>query len=828
MSAPAPTAICFHCQEPLRHSRLVAQIGERCEPVCCAGCQAVAEMIAGSGLADFYTRRTASSPRPSNDNTANAAWLAYVQPDVAAQFVRRGADADGVDLLIENLRCSACGWLIERTVGAVAGVRCVDVNAALGRAHIEWAPGTATLEAVMRTIAQLGYTPHPVTTETTARVHRNERNAMLKRFAVATFGMMQVMMFAVAGYSAEIGGEVIDPTLEHYFRLVSLFVSLPVLFYSARPFLLNAWNNVRTRTIGMDLPVSAALVLAFVASTWNTLVRSGEVYFDSITMFVFFLTLSRFIELSVRHRTNSVADALAQHLPATAQRIIADGVETIATAQLRIGDHLIVRSGATIPADGRIIDGETTVNEALLTGESLPIVRKCGDSVAGGSINAGSPIRVEVTAIGADTTLSSIVALLRRAQTQKPLALQASDRAAALFLRVVLIASVCVCAAWLVFDPSRAFPATLAVLVVACPCAFSIATPAALAASTAQLARQGVLVTKPDALETLSRIRHVIFDKTGTLTRGEVQLDYCTATGPLAYEDCLAIAAALEQSSEHPISAAFKGIDTRGLLATGIKTVPGFGVEGSVDGKRYRIGVAGFVAELRGETRARLGEQVNGAAIALGDETHELATFALSDALREDSREAVEQLRALGIATEILSGDGHAAVATVARRCNVPQFFARRTPAQKVARVQELQAQGTPVAMLGDGINDAPVLGAVDVSIAMGRGAALAIAAADFIFVAERPSALAGVIRTSRRTLMIARQNLIWSATYNFCALPLAALGLISPWVAAIGMSASSLFVLLNALRLLPRSAEAASTSAGTRVAPRPLLNNAA
>lgn len=805
--------ICFHCREPLARSKLVAHIGERTEPVCCAGCQAVAEMIATSGLAEYYVRRTSASPRP-RDTSERESWRVYVDPAVTAEFVRKGTAHDSVDLLVENLRCSACGWLIERTLAAIPNVTTVEVNAALGRVHIAWTTGTARFEVVMRAIAELGYTPHPVTNETTSLVYCNERRSMLKRFVVATFGMMQVMMFAVAGYSAELNAERIDATLEHYFRLVSLIVSVPVLFYAGRPFLMNAWNNVRTRTIGMDLPVSAALLLAFVASTWNTFVQRGAVYFDSITMFVFFLTLTRFVEHSVRHRTNSVADALAQHLPATAQRIAGHKLETVLSQQLRVGDEVMVPTGSIVPADGTIVDGATTVNEALLSGESLPVTRRSGDSVASGSINTGTPIRVSVTATGKNTSLSQIVAMLRRAQTQKPLAIQAADQAAAMFLRIVLIASLGVCAAWLVMDPSRAFAATLAVLVVACPCAFSIAMPAALAASTAQLAREGVLVTRPDALETLARVDHVIFDKTGTLTHGDIQLGECAVLGSRLRDDCLAIAAALEQPSAHPIAAAFKNISTNGLVASDVSTIPGFGVEGIVNGTRYRIGIPAFVAALRGNEGHRTIHELSDRTIALGSEQETLATFLLSDTMREDSSAAVAQLRPLGIDVEILSGDGHAAVATIARRCDVRTFFARRSPAQKLARIRDLQSEGRTVAMVGDGINDAPVLGAADISIAMGRGAALAIAAADLILVAERPAALASVIRTARRTVKLARQNLVWSAAYNFCALPLAALGLISPWVAAIGMSASSLFVLSNALRLLPRERLARPTSA--------------
>lgn len=795
---------CFHCAEPLAGSTLTARIRGRDEPVCCAGCLAVAELIAGAGLDDFYRFRGAPSARPDDSALQEDTWTAYERPEVASQFVSRRCNIDSVHLIIEGLRCAACGWLIDRIVSRTPGVRKIELNAATGRAHVEFDSAQINLGQLLRTIARLGYRPYPASDEAIARVRETERRSALKRLAVSAFGMMQVMMFAVATYAADLSGEAIDPEMLSYFRLVSLLVATPVMAYAGRPFFINAWASLRARTIGMDVPVSAALLLAFTASTWNTFRGSGEVYFDSVTMFVFFLTLGRFVEMSVRHRTTGVTDALTRHLPTMAHRVRDGIIEDVPTAALAREDLVVVRTGEIVPADGVIVEGESSLDEALLTGESTPVRRASGDTVSAGTLNIHAPLTVRVLAIGDETLLSGIVSLLRRAQSQKPAVAQAADRAAAKFLRYVLLAAGGVCAIWLGVDPSRAFEATLAVLVVACPCAFSLAMPAALAAATGELARHGVLVTNADAIESLSKVERVVFDKTGTLTRGEVRLQSISQLADAPASTYLTIAAALEGASEHPIARAFAEAtrDIKLSTATDVRVVPGLGLEGIVDGRRYRLGRADFVAQLRGESAADHERSDVYATVTLGDESSALAQFAFSDVLRDDAPRAIDALRALRIESEILSGDARAVVERVSSACGVHTFSARRSPAQKLERVQRLQDEGTHVAMVGDGINDAPVLGAANVSIAMGRGAALALAAADIVLVGEKLTALPRAIETARRTMRIARQNLIWSATYNFCALPLAAIGLVPPWVAAIGMSLSSVAVVLNACRV--------------------------
>lgn len=803
MNARAVTDACFHCGEPLLGSLLTARIAGRDEPVCCQGCLAVAELIGDAGLSDYYRFRTAAGVRPDSP-TGPDRWSVYGDPQIAAPFIRSSGDEDSATLAIDGLRCAACAWLIERVLQGRHGVVEATANAATGRLLVTWRRAELDLSQVLRTIAQLGYLPHPLSAQGTADLQQAERRDALRRLAVAGLGMMQVMMFAVGEYAAQFTGEVIQPDIHSLFRLVSLLIATPVIGYAAAPVFAGAVRSLRLGAINMDVPVGIALGLAYVASVWNALVAHGEVYFDSITMFVFFLTLARFVQMSVRHRTTDLADALARQVPAHAHRVGANGLEAVPPGALCVGDVVWVRTGEIFPADGEILDGEAQIDEALLTGESLPVRRRVGDPVRAGTQNVGDPVKARVTAVAGATVLSHMVQLLQRAQTRKPAIARAADAAAARFLTFVLLGAGVTCGAWLAIDPARAFEATLAVLVVACPCAFAIAMPAALSAATARLASQGVLVTNPDAIEALARIDRAVFDKTGTLTRGAVSVGRCVPLADLSPEHCLEIAAALELSSEHPLARAFAAVPVT-EPACEVRVVAGAGVEGLVGGRRYRIGTPEFVADLRGEAVAPdTPAGLTGTVVALGDEQRALALIELHDVMRDDAPAAVAALRAAGVESQILSGDSHEAVAAVAAQSGIRTHYARRTAWQKVAHVERLQRAGHRVAMIGDGINDAPALGTANVSIAMGGGSALAHASADMALVGEHLESLAGAVAIARRTLRIGRQNLIWAVTYNFGCLPLAALGFIPPWLAALGMSASSIGVILNTMRLLP------------------------
>jgi Cu2+-exporting ATPase len=799
-----PATVCFHCHEPLGNSRQVAVLGARQEPVCCSGCKAVAELINGAGLADFYDYRTAAARSPAKVSSS-AAWSSYTDPAVAARCVQTTAQGHSVLLAIENLSCAACGWLIEQMLLRLPGVIEVSVNAATARACVEWRGEVTLLAEILASIERLGMQALPLSETAVNVLRQQEWRSALKRLAVATAGMMQVMMFAIGVYAAHLEREQFDPTLLQYFRLLSLLITTPVLFYAGAPFLLNAWQSLRVRSIGMDVPVSLALVLAYTASTWHTLQGdlAKEVYFDSVCMFIFFLTLGRCVQMAIRHRTGSVSEALAQQLPGVAH-VLRDGItHDVSPDVLAPADVVLVKSGELLPADGLLLDAEAEVDESLLSGESLPVRKVRGERLAAGTLNVAQPLKLEVRASGRTTLLAGMVALLERAQARKPGFLKTADLAAARFLIVVLICAVATCVVWLSIDPRLAFAVTLAVLVAACPCAFAIAAPSALAAASAALARQGVLVTDPDALEALARVDTIVFDKTGTLTRGRIALGQCVTRGALPEEECLQLAAALESISEHPLARAFEPFKDQHVVADSFR-VTGRGIEGRVADRDYRIGTRSFVAELRGDTSEASEPSGSGIWVFLGDATGELAAIELQDSLRRDAVSALVELRELGIEPQLASGDRVATVAEVASLCRIEHFAARQTPAQKLELVAALQAGGKRVAVVGDGVNDAPVLGVANVAVAMGGGTALAQASAGIVLVSEQLSALPKAIRTARRMLHISRQNLGWAAIYNVSALSLAAAGLVPPWLAALGMAASSVAVMANAMRLLP------------------------
>jgi Cu2+-exporting ATPase len=486
---------CFHCGEPIPGGLVIrARIAGRDEPVCCHGCKAVAEFISGAGLGDYYKYRDSSSTRADEPPRPDR-WAAYDRPELVERLTRAEPNgARSITVLLEGLRCAACSWLADKALSLQSGVLDVSVNPATARARLVWDPTKVRLGDLLRVLEHVGLRPHPLAGDPSEQLALLERRDALKRLAVAGFGNMQVMMFAVPLYFGEATG--MDPTMREYMRLVSMLVSIPVALYSGWPFYQGALMALRSRSISMDVPVSLGIILAFVASVWNALAGEGEVYFDSVTMFVFFLGLGRYIEMIARHRAGSVADALARLAPMTARRV-RDGVtEDVQAVELAVGDELVVRAGEVFAADGVVLEGEGRVDESMLTGESNAIAKPPGSRVHQGTHNLATPVRVQVTAVAGNTVLSGIVALLERAQAERPRLAKAADRAAAWFLGRILIGAAIVFAVWWVVDPARAFPATLAVLVVTCPCALSLATPAALAAAAGALSRRQVVLAR--------------------------------------------------------------------------------------------------------------------------------------------------------------------------------------------------------------------------------------------------------------------------------------------------------------------------------------------
>ncbi len=796
--ASVPAGDCFHCGLPVpAGTHFSALVDGAPRALCCHGCEAVAQAIVAAGLGDYYRHRTTPSRRAEELVPEQLRSLElYDRAELQRGLVR---DAGGVvreaSLILEGITCAACVWLNERHVGALPGVLGFRVNYSTHRAQLRWDDARIGLGEVLKAIAAIGYTAHPFDPGRQEALQKQERARALRRLAVAGLGAMQVMMLAFSLYAGDWYG--MDEGLRHFFRWVSLSITVPVIAYSGWPFIASAWRDARLGRLGMDMPITLAIVIATVASGWHTWRGEHEVYYDSVTMFVFLLLAGRFLEMNARHRAAQVSEELVRMLPATATRLDAAGCESVvAVAELAPGDRVRVRPGEAVPADGTVLEGASSVDESLLSGESLPRAKARGDALVGGSVNVESPLLMRVERVGAETTLSAIVRLLDRAQSEKPRIATLADRIAGGFVAAQLAIAAAVGAWWWLNEPERAFAIVLAILVVTCPCALGLATPAAITAATGSLTRAGLLSTRGHALERLARATHVVFDKTGTLSHGRLRLVEVWPVAGLGRDDCLELAAALERGSEHPVGRALLDAAQGRLAAFDVRNTPGVGIVGVVGGRRLRVGKPA-------PDEASPASDDTALWVVLRDERDApLAWFQLADQLRADARATVAALEALGLEVWLLSGDRPQAVARVAAELGIRHAAGGLLPEGKLERLRALQAGGAVVAMVGDGVNDAPVLAAASVSVAMGSGTQLAQASADMVLLAPQMGTLVQGVRTARKTLAIIRENLGWSLLYNLLALPLTVAGWVTPWMSAIGMSLSSLLVVGNALRL--------------------------
>ena len=620
---------------------------------------------------------------------------------------------------------------------------------------------------------------------------------------------MQVMMLSISLYAGAWSG--MERDFEQFFRWLTLGLTLPVLLYSAVPFFQAAWRDLKRLRVAMDLPVSLAIAVAFVSSAVATLRGQGEIYFDSVVMFVFFLSASRYFESMARQRCAASVEKLVQAMPLMTTLLAGDddAGEAVAAARLAIGDRVLIRPGETVPADGEIESGQSDIDESLLSGESIPLARGPGDRLLGGSINVTNPLRMRVDAVGADTVMAEIQRTIERAQADKPPLAQLADRVAAHFISIVLLIVTCVAAFWWWQEPSRWFEIALAVLIVSCPCALSLATPTAISAALGRMQGSGLLVKQAAALEKMNHVTHVVFDKTGTLTLGKPRLEKIVCDPAFEPAECLRLAARLELHSEHPLARALlrEAGDIEAGDVTQIVNVAGGGLSAHVDGQEYFIGSSDFVAA---RTEARIpSDWLDGiaddavTAVVLARADCAMAMFTFADRLRDDAHALIDRLRQMGKSIVLMTGDRVASASRVADATGISDYRAQMSPQEKMQAVQALQADGACVLMVGDGINDAPVLSNADVSIAMGGASSLAKTSADIVLIANQLQAVAVAIDMSARTQSIIRQNMAWALMYNFGAIPAAAMGLVAPWLAAIGMSVSSLIVVLNAMRLI-------------------------
>ncbi|RWX57288.1 heavy metal translocating P-type ATPase [Photobacterium chitinilyticum] len=792
------TKDCYHCGDPVPQGcQHQVEILGKTRDMCCPGCEAVAQTIVESGLSSYYEFRTAPAEKADLVPQQLQSLLLYDHEEIQQEFVREFDDSKEVSLSLDGVSCAACAWLIEKQLKREVGVISIRVNTTTHRALLTWDPTKAKLSHLLSVIHQLGYKAAPFEADAQEQQYHRMMKNYLYRLGIAGIATMQVMMLAIALYF-EIFGD-LDAEFKSYLRWVSLIFATPVLLYSALPFYLNAWRNLRALTLGMDVPVSIALLFAYVASLYATVMDKGEVFFESISMFTFFLLLGRFLEMRARRQAAAASANLLKLIPAMAT--LEDGSQ-VAAKTLKVGDVITVLPGESLPADGKVILGETAIDESMLTGEPMPVPRTQGDLVYAGTINGDGNVTLRVTKDRQNSLISNIVRLQDEAQSSKPKVAEVADIVARYFVAGILLISACTWLYWHQQQPGDALWITLAVLVATCPCALSLATPTALTCSTSSLGRLGILLRRGHVLETLCKVNQLVIDKTGTLTEGNIRLVETQLFGEMSEADALAYAAEMERFANHPIARAFSGYRDNSKAFDDVKNIIGCGLKGSIDSNEWRIGQATFVLDNHPEKPALLKQCDNRFQVWLSCNDQLIAGFRLDDPIREDSEELIEQFQASGIKVTMLTGDHSASAQIVADKLNVDNLIAGATPEGKLEYLRSLDRDNVAL-MIGDGVNDAPVLAGAHLSVAMGGGTDVAKSSADMVLLGDQLSRILRARELALKTRRIIRENLAWALGYNLVILPLAVAGFVAPYIAVVGMSASSIIVVSNSLRLL-------------------------
>jgi len=805
---------CFHCGLPLDpgFTETFPILGRE-RVFCCHGCLAVARSISDAGLEAYYEHRREKAITADAVPEIVRKLAFYDHPEVQRSFVRDRAETREASLLLENIRCAACLWLNERVLRGLDGVLDVDIDYASHHARVRWDPARIRLSEILESILNIGYVAHPYDPTRREQLNALQRKRSTERLIFAGVIGMVVMNFAIAGYVMGLGDETGELALwVRVGRWTSLFATTALLAYPGQEFFIGAWHDLRNRRLGMDVPIVLGISIAYLGSLHTTWTQSGEVYYDSIAMFVFLVLLARRIELRGRLRAADAIDRVGRIQPRTARRLDPDGEREVLVTELAPGNQVRVRPGEIVPADGRLVDGPTSFDESLLTGEALPVVRGPGDRVIGGTCNVDQPVVIEIERDSADSTLADIHRLLARGLRDAPRYAVLAQRAATWFVAVVLAIAALTAGAWLWLEPAAAVPNTVAVLIVTCPCALALATPVAAAIGVGRLADNGILTVRSDALEVLAQCDTFAFDKTGTLTSGELRVESVEAFGGMDAATACAVAAALEARSEHPIGRAVRAAHAGPVVTVDrLRHRIGEGIEADIGDTRWRIGKPAFAlqtaagkpadarpAELPGRDKVR---------VALANDQGTGAFFVLGDRLRPGAAELLPMLRNLGVGhIVLLSGDSQAGVERLARDLGFDEVRGDLTPADKLRWIRARQASGARVAMIGDGINDAPTLAGADASLSFAHATELAQVHSGLLVLGNHLGVIADIRRLATAVRRIIRQNLVWAACYNLLAVPAAAGGMIAPWGAAIGMSLSSLLVVLNALRLRRRA----------------------
>ncbi|KPH92039.1 ATPase [Pseudoalteromonas undina] len=784
---------CFHCLEsvPAGFDAHVI-IDNTAEPMCCIGCQAVAQNIIDQGMTDYYKYRTVSAGKVEQLVPEQLAFIkSYDNEDIQDEFISTHNDNSEVLLSVEGITCAACAWLIEKQLLNLKSVKRVDVNTSTNRAMIHWDKSATPLSELITSLAEIGYKAYPFQSDLEAQQKQQTAKAYIRRLGVAGLMTMQVMMFAFAMYFGMFSG--MDSNFEQYFRWISLILATPVILYSALPFLSNAINGLKAKQLNMDLPVSLAIFGAYGASCYATVMEVGEVYFESICMFTFLLLLGKYLEFRARLKASEFTANLQKLLPLTARTLDEQGNEhIIAAKKLKLNDIVLIKAGETIPADGILVKGSTSVDESMMTGEHQPVRKYIDHNVYAGTVNHDGIIEIKINKLGQNTLLNQIIRLQHNALTKRPRLVEITDKVAQWFVAVLLVFASLTAIGWYQVDPDVAFWITISVLVATCPCALSLAIPTALTCAVATLTRKGILIKQAHVLETLSKLTLFAFDKTGTLTQGKFSLDVVDILDDnYSKEQILDIAAQLESYSEHPIASAFKEFKGQRKFDD-VQLHPGIGISAQFDNTHYAIGKSGWFDTKKTNAQATL--YINKQAVA---------RFYFVDKVKADADKLINVLQAANLSCHMLTGDASDAGAKVAKKLKLDSVLASCSPKDKQVAVERWSSQGEIVAMVGDGVNDSPVFASAHLSIAMETGADISKNSADVVLLNSDLASISHLLTIAKQTRRIIKQNLALSLLYNGSILPLAAMGLVAPWMAVIGMSASSIIVICNSLRLL-------------------------
>lgn len=784
---------CYHCGLPLvpgvEYRTLI--LGKT-RDMCCPGCKAVAEAIVSNGLGDYYQYRTEKALKgdPSLNQTLNKL-KAYDQQEIQQDFIVEQDNYQVIQLTIEGINCAACGWLIESQVNRLQGVNKIAVNVAARRATLTWSKEQVQLSEILLKIEQIGYHALPFQQDIHEKSYQTENKSYLKRLGLAGLMTMQVMMLAIALYFDVFGD--LDSQTKDYFHWLSFILSSPVVLYSGSQFYSSAYYGLINRTINMDVSITLAVWGTYIASAWATVTQTGDIYFESVCMFIFLLLISRYLEHRSRHKAAQISANMLKYIPISATLYLNGKTENCLAKKLEIGQQVLVKAGETIPVDCTIVNGESQIDESMLSGEFDPVYKTQGKTVFGGTINLTGSLVLEVKATLKHALVNQIMRMQELALADKPKMAQYAEVASQKFVLIIVILAAVSFGAWQFIDSDRAFWIAIAVLVATCPCALSLATPSVLTSAIARLNRDGILVKRADILEQLNHIDTMVFDKTGTLTEGTFSVKHTVSlVDDLTTEDILQIAASMEAHSEHPIANAFNKNNL--LRVDNIQIEQGFGIEGEIDGVSYQIGSARYV---------KIPNIVDyqWASIFIKRQNQLIGAIALADKIKQEASSVLASLPP----TEriILSGDSEKNVSSVASALDIKQALWEKTPAQKLAMVRELQSSGRKVIMLGDGINDAPVLALASVSVAIGNAADMTKRSADIILLGNKLNGLPLLFDIAQKAQIKVKQNMLWAIGYNVLVLPLAITGVLTPWMAVIGMSASSVIVVSNSIRLL-------------------------